>query len=183
MNNIQANINSDSRRNFLKKSLLLAMSSCTLGASEDLASSSESMLYVVRNGIEYKIPFVRDGKIFQDGYYDLCKVFGDTHELLTVEIDPELFLTLEYAQRWLKQINIDRPYVLSSGYRTAHTNRQTEGAAKNSMHLYGKAADVKIQGLSIEYLARLLRISGGSGIGLYPTFVHVDTGRERAWRG
>lgn len=182
MGNIQ-NYNFNSRRDFLKKSALLALSSGLFGSDNDLSCGDESMLHVIRKGIEYKIPFMRNGTIYRDGYHDLCRVFGDTHDLVAIEIDPELFLTLEYAQNWLIKHNIHKPIILTSGYRTEHTNNITEGAAKNSMHLYGKAADVRIDGISIKYLARLLRASGGGGIGMYSNFVHVDTWKERVWRG
>ncbi len=170
------------RRDFLKKSILLT-ASLPLGADDFIVPNNELSLYVARKGEAYNIPFMRDGKIFQDGYYDLCRVFGDTHDLEAIEIDIDLFKTLEYAQSWLIKNNINRPIILTSGYRTQHTNSNTEGAAKNSMHLYGKAADVKISGIPTDYLARLLRLSGGGGIGVYSTFVHVDTWKERAWRG
>lgn len=168
------------RRDFLKKSILLA-ASAPLWASE--LPTSDTLLHVMRNGREYKIPFLRDGKIEKNGYYDLCRVFADTHDQVAVQMDPNLFSVLAKAQEWLTSYQINKPIILTSGYRTKHTNSITEGAAQNSMHLYGKAADVHIEGIPINYLARLLRISGGTGIGLYSNFVHVDTWNERVWRG
>lgn len=173
-------IYNNGRRLFLKKSVLLA-ASVPLCASS--SRNEESLLHIIRNGNTYKIPFMRNGKMEENGYYDLCKIFADTHDQIAVQMDPNLFSVLAKAQQWLASNHVDRPIILTSGYRTQHTNSMTEGAAVNSMHLYGKAADIHMQGIPIEYLARLMRLCGGAGIGIYSGFVHVDTWKERSWRG
>lgn len=173
-------LSSLSRRDFIKKGILLTAATPLLAVEP---TSKEALLNVVRNGNSYNIPFLRDGKLYDEGYYDLCRIFADMHDQVAVRMDPDLFITLAKSQEWLATHKIYKPIILTSGYRTEHTNRITEGAAQNSMHLYGKAADVQMPGIPINYLARLLRINGGSGIGIYPTFVHVDTWKERSWRG
>ncbi len=171
--------NSD-RRLFLKKSALLAAS---IPLSASTRNNEETLLHIIRNGNTYKIPFMRNGKIEEDGYYDLCKIFADTHDQVAVQMDPNLFSVLAKAQQWLASNHVDRPIILTSGYRTQHTNSMTEGSAVNSMHLYGKAADIHMEGIPIDYMARLMRLCGGAGIGIYSNFVHVDTWKERSWRG
>ncbi len=170
----------NARRYFLKSSILLA-ASVPLGASG--FKEDETSLHIIRNGKTYKIPFIRNGKMEENGYYDLCKIFSDTHDKVAVQMDPYLFSVLAKAQQWLSGNQIHKPIILTSGYRTQHTNSMTEGAAVNSMHLYGKAADIHMEGIPIEYLARLMRLCGGAGIGIYSGFVHVDTWKERSWRG
>lgn len=173
-------LDNSARRTFLKSSMALAFS-LPLGASNFV--DDETLLHIVRNGRTYKIPFLRDGKMEANGYYELCKVFEDTHDEVAVQMDPNLFSILAKAQQWLAGNHIYKPIILTSGYRTEHTNKITEGAAVNSMHMYGKAADIHMEGIPIDYLARLLRLCGGAGIGTYPSFVHVDTWKERNWRG
>lgn len=168
------------RRLFLKKSLLFTAAAPLVASGY---ANDETLLHIIRNGTTYKIPFIRDGKIEENGYYDLCKIFADTHDQVAVQMDPNLFTVLGKAQQWLADNHIDRPIILTSGYRTQHTNNMTEGAAANSMHLYGKAADIHMSGIPVDYLARLLRLCGGAGIGIYSSFVHVDTWKERSWRG
>lgn len=170
----------NARRSFMKKSMLLA-ATIPLGAST--LSNDETLLHIVRSGNTYKIPLMRDGKLEANGYYDLCKIFADTHDKVAVQMDPNLFSVLAKAQQWLSSHQINKPIILTSGYRTEHTNNRTEGAAVNSMHLYGKAADIHMQGIPTDYLARLLRLCGGAGIGIYSGFVHVDTWKERSWSG
>jgi uncharacterized protein YcbK (DUF882 family) len=172
-------LNNLSRREFFKAALVLGTGTTLWGKTAPVSQT----LHVIRNNASYKIPFVRDGKIDPEGYNDLCRIFADVRAGVAVQMDPNLFVVLSRAQEWLKSNRIDRPIILTSGYRTEHTNASLEGAAFNSMHLYGKAADIKIDGLPSDYLGRLLRMCGGSGIGIYSSFVHVDTWKERAWRG
>mgnify|MGYP002969806438 FL=1 len=63
-----------------------------------------------------------------------------------------------------------KPVTITSGFRTASWNAKQKNAAKFSQHLYGKAADIQVQGISVErvyaYADRLLGNAGGCGI--YP---------------
>jgi uncharacterized protein YcbK (DUF882 family) len=74
-----------------------------------------------------------------------------------------------------------------SGYRSPATNamlrRTTEGVAQHSMHLVGRAIDVRLGGFSTSRLAGLARSVGRGGVGFYRVsdFVHIDTGRVRFW--
>jgi LPXTG-motif cell wall-anchored protein len=59
-----------------------------------------------------------------------------------------------------------RPVVITSGYRTAAHNRSVGGAAY-SQHLYGRAADIRVQGIPVEQLAAYAEtcLPGTGGIG------------------
>ena len=84
------------------------------------------------------------------------------------------------------------PVVITSGYRTPAHNAKA-GGTRFSQHLYGRAADIRVQGASVEEVAacaeRLLH--GCGGVGRYPAkvgraagWVHVDTRAEKArWKG
>lgn len=77
--------------------------------------------------------------------------------------------------------HFDRPVVIHSGYRTAAYNTKVGGASR-SQHLYGRAADISIDGVTpleiAQYAEALLPKSGG--IGLYRTFAHVDVRASRS---
>ena len=85
--------------------------------------------------------------------------------------------------------NLNLPISLTNGYRSVSHNRKV-GGAKNSQHLYGKACDMQVKGMSpkdvyasIERLIELGEMKEG-GIGLYNTFVHYDIrGTKARWNG
>lgn len=77
---------------------------------------------------------------------------------------------------------IKQPVLVASAYRSVGYNRAI-GAAPRSMHLSGLAFDVHSPRMSLDDLARNAIEVGFSGIGLYRTFVHIDLGPRREWRG
>ena len=104
---------------------------------------------------------------------------GDIHP-----IDPELIDTLSRIQR---DCRCGDAVEVLSGYRSPKTNamlrRNSGGVARNSYHMKGQAADIRVPGSStakVRNTARALRVGG---VGYYPRsgFVHVDTGDVRTW--
>jgi uncharacterized protein YcbK (DUF882 family) len=77
------------------------------------------------------------------------------------------------------------PLHLLSGYRTPETNRRLRGAARNSMHLKGRAFDLRQPGRSTADLHAAAQSLKAGGVGRYNRsgFVHVDTGPIRHWNG
>ncbi len=74
------------------------------------------------------------------------------------------------------------PIIITSGYRCEKHNQEVGGAAA-SYHVKGMAADIKCRGISPEQLASMAEEIGFGGIGIYPTWIHVDIriGKAR-WR-
>lgn len=73
--------------------------------------------------------------------------------------------------------------IINSGYRCAKHNKNV-GGARLSKHLIGMAADIKVKGVSPRDVARYAESLGIKGIGLYDTFVHIDTRRDKYfWYG
>ena len=78
---------------------------------------------------------------------------------------------------------------INSGYRTPDYNKSVGGASK-SQHLYGKACDIRVKGLSARKVALAVRqlINDGKipsgGVGEYSSFVHYDQrGTNARWKG
>lgn len=71
-----------------------------------------------------------------------------------------------------------KPVNISSAFRTASHNAKQKKASKYSQHLYGKAADIWIAGVSVDTMAAYVEtlLPNRGGIGRYYTdkFVHVD---------
>ena len=101
----------------------------------------------------------------------------------TVMVDDALMLLLQCIRE-----HFGKAVTITSGYRTAAHNAAV-GGAKSSQHLLGRAADIRVQGVSVEdvaaYAERLMPDWGG--IGRYPVkagratgWVHVDTRADKA---
>ena len=85
----------------------------------------------------------------------------------------------------------DKPITIVSGYRCPLRNASLPGTAKHSQHMLGRAADIRINGMTISdirEMAETVEQFATGGIGVYPTFLHVDVrgchGQKRArWKG
>ena len=105
----------------------------------------------------------------------------------TVMVDETLTVVLQCIRE-----HFGKPVTITSGYRTAAHNAAV-GGAKSSQHLLGRAADIRVQGVSVEDVAAYAEslMPDWGGIGRYPVkagrttgWVHVDTRADKArWRG
>jgi peptidoglycan hydrolase-like protein with peptidoglycan-binding domain len=69
---------------------------------------------------------------------------------------------------------IGKPINITSGYRTPEYNKKVGGASK-SQHLYGRAADITVSGMSADRVAELAdSLFKDGGLGRYSSFTHVD---------
>lgn len=80
-------------------------------------------------------------------------------------------------------------YEVISGYRSPRTNALLQagssGVARHSLHMDGRAIDVRLAGCDTQRLRDLALGLQGGGVGYYrkSDFVHLDTGRVRSWAG
>jgi uncharacterized protein YcbK (DUF882 family) len=104
---------------------------------------------------------------------------GEVHE-----IDPRL---LDLLHGVTGETGSRRPYEVISGFRSPATNRmlrsRSEAVAARSLHMVGQAIDIRLADVPLGQLRRAALGLRGGGVGYYPAsnFVHVDTGRVRAW--
>lgn len=142
-------------------------------------------IYRPASGERQNVTFFKDGRYSQDGYRRLCWLFRDVVDgNAVIAMNISLFNLLFAQQQYLRDIGRSNPLlVLHSGYRTRRHNNTLEGAAKNSRHLVGDAADFHFRQATLEEVLALARRFRVGGIGMYSTFVHNDIGRYREWRG
>lgn len=105
----------------------------------------------------------------------------------TVMVDETLTVVLQCIRE-----HFGKPVTITSGYRTPAHNAAV-GGAKSSQHLLGRAADIRVQGVSVEDVAAYAEslMPDWGGVGRYPVkagrvagWVHVDTRADKArWRG
>lgn len=119
----------------------------------------------------------------REQYLQLCWALRDIQADRVFPIDHGLLDVLAGLQAWLARSGVRAPLEIHSGYRSRSTNQKVEGAAFNSRHLLGKAADVTVPGVKNVKLAGMASVLGRGGTGFYPgrNFVHIDTGDERVW--
>ncbi len=101
-------------------------------------------------------------------------------------IDPAL---MDYLYDVAQHLGVDPAFSVISGYRSPQTNEQlrerSDGVARHSLHLEGRAIDVRLARVDCAALAtRALGLTRG-GVGYYrkSDFVHLDTGAFRTWKG
>lgn len=100
------------------------------------------------------------------------------------EMDPRLIDIMSATQYLLGH---DRPFSVISGYRTKKTNdalrRKSRGVAKNSYHIRGMAADLRMEGVSVAQIEKAGKLLASGGVGIYTrsNFVHLDSGPVRNW--
>jgi uncharacterized protein YcbK (DUF882 family) len=73
-----------------------------------------------------------------------------------------------------------KPMILNSAVRCRHWNGIVGGKPK-SLHLVGKAVDIRCSGEDALAIAKLATDIGFGGVEIGPGFVHVDTGPKRDW--
>jgi uncharacterized protein YcbK (DUF882 family) len=141
-------------------------------------------LYNVNTGESYNSVFWANDYYIPQGLSSLNWALRDFHTNTTHPIDLRLLDLLVTLQQ---KLDTDEPFLLTSGYRTPETNARlvAEGAAVNSLHMQGQAADISLRGRSLSQLHGAALSLRAGGVGYYPAhgFVHVDVGPIRTWGG
>ncbi|MCE3261722.1 MAG: hypothetical protein K0R43_801 [Pseudoduganella sp.] len=146
-----------------------------------------------QSGEKARLTYWKDGEIIDAAYQELCHLLRDVNGKETAPIDPKLFETLWGAQAFVQRFGIESPLEILSGYRTPASNKrlieQGIPAARQSLHMSGRAADIRIPNLNAEVLGSLVRSFRQGGVGFYYRegprggWIHADTGLQRSWKG
>jgi uncharacterized protein YcbK (DUF882 family) len=127
---------------------------------------------------------------FSDGAYQpasLARVNHLLRDFRTGDIHPIDPRVLDILFDLQTLVNRDEPYQVISGYRSPRTNAalrsRSSGVAEHSLHMEGRAIDVRLGGLPTRKLHELALGMQRGGVGFYPRadFVHLDNGRVRCW--
>ncbi len=146
-----------------------------------------------QSGEKATLLYWKDGEIIDSAYEQLCHLMRDVNGKETAPIDPKLFETLWGTQAFIARYGMDQPLEILSGYRTEKSNNklreQGVPAARQSLHVLGKAADIRIPNLNAGVLGGLVRSFRQGGVGFYYRegdrggWIHADTGLQRTWKG
>jgi uncharacterized protein YcbK (DUF882 family) len=137
--------------------------------------TGETVNVVYRRGEEYLPPAIES----------LRHVLRDHRNDTEHDIDPALYDQLHELALAAK---CQPRYEIISGYRSPESNaamaaRPGSGVAKHSLHMDGRAIDIRVQGVELTRLRDAALGMRAGGVGYYEAsdFIPVDTGRVRRW--
>lgn len=128
----------------------------------------------------------KEGEYLPEGLAEINHILRDIRTGKEKAMDRDL-LDLLFALQ--QEVGNDEPFQIISGYRTPKSNallrQHRKGVAKNSLHMYGKAIDIRLPHHRLRDVRRAAMKLKGGGVGYYPrsNFIHVDVGRIRYWWG
>jgi uncharacterized protein YcbK (DUF882 family) len=154
--------------------------------SPSIANNAPRALAVdnIHTGEKIRTVYYEDGQYVPGALQEINYFFRDYRANEIKVIDPRLLDLLHSIHQTLDS---SKPFNLISGYRSPATNAmlaaRSEGVARHSMHIEGRAADINVPDRQLSILQRVALALQFGGVGYYPQsdFVHVDTGRVRQW--
>jgi uncharacterized protein YcbK (DUF882 family) len=176
------------RRFGLAATAVLALLIGTRGTQDAVANGDTRTLSLYHNHTRESltVTFRRNGRYDPRALEQLNWLLRDWRRDEPTRMDPRLFDTLWEVQR---EVGSSEAIHVNSAYRSPATNsmlrRRSNGVAKNSQHMRGKAIDFYLPDVPIERVRAVgMRLQDG-GVGYYPSaytpFVHLDVGSVRAW--
>ena len=175
------------RRSFLKSSSIAVLSAAFPQIIQaNTKKSSERTLEFVNLHTRETL----DCCYWRNGHYDstalaqIDNVLRDHRAEEVYPIDRQL-LDLLYSLR--NFAGSSAPFEVISGYRSPKTNARlrntSNGVAKRSLHMQGKAIDVRLPDIKLADLRDMAVSLQNGGVGYYAksNFLHIDIGRTRRW--
>jgi len=178
-----------SRRRFLTAAATAAVASVLprplYSSTREITGPERSLVfYNTHTGEQLSTVYWLEGRYIPESLKDIDHILRDHLTDEVINIDKRL-LDLLFAIR--TKLETHQPFHIISGYRSAETNAllrsHNSGVAKNSLHMFGEAIDVRVPGRALRTFRRVAIGLKAGGVGYYPQsdFVHVDVGRVRYW--
>jgi uncharacterized protein YcbK (DUF882 family) len=143
-------------------------------------------MYSGRTGERLDMVYWIEGKYIKDAVREINHFMRDWRTDDVKEID---LRTIDIMAAAHNLLDVSEPYMLLSGYRSPKTNamlrNRSRGVAKNSLHMRGQAADLRLSSRSVSQMAKAAMACRAGGVGKYhrSNFVHMDCGVVRDWSG
>lgn len=141
-------------------------------------------MYSGRTGERIDMIYWVEGQYIKDAVTEVHKFMRDWRTDQVKHID---LRTIDIMAAAHNLMDVKEPYMLLSGYRSPQTNAmlrsRSRGVAKNSLHMKGQAADLRLSSRSVSQIARAASSCRAGGVGRYSgsNFVHMDCGPVRDW--
>ncbi len=178
-----------SRRNFLRttitgaSALALHPALPVFGATPHSASRRLRFRHTHTNE-QLDVVYWQQGNYQPTALAQIDNLLRDFRTDETHPIDPAL---LDLLHQVYVQTGSDGEYHIISAYRSPKTNAmlrdRSKNVAKRSMHMEGKAIDIRLTDVPLSVVRETALSLKQGGVGYYPKsdFVHLDTGRPRFW--
>ncbi len=141
-------------------------------------------MYSGRTGEKVNTIYWVEGEYIPDALAEINYFMRDWRTNETKNIDARTVDIMSAAHRLM---DVSEPYMMLSGYRSPKTNNmlrsRSSGVAKNSLHMRGQAADLRLASRSVSQMAKAAAACNAGGVGKYSrsNFVHMDCGQVRSW--
>jgi uncharacterized protein YcbK (DUF882 family) len=175
------------RRRLLGLGLAAAASSlvpATSWASQSPAGDRALTFYNTHTDEKLNATYFRGSSFDKGALQDINHILRDFR---TGDVHPIDLQLLDLLTELHRKTGSKQPFQIISGYRSPKTNSmlsaESNGVAKRSMHLDGKAIDIRLADVKLQDLHATAVGMKRGGVGMYmaSNFVHVDTGRVRYW--
>ena len=182
------------RRHLLKRAgggLIVAAAGSLLPARAAASTASVApvrrlALVNTHTGERFNEAYWEQGAYAPAALAQIKQVMRDHRSNETHDIDPRLLDELSHLNGL---VGAPAPYQIISGYRSPATNamlhENSDGVATHSLHMEGRAIDIRIEGVDLARLHDAALSMQSGGVGYYPAatsnFIHIDTGRVRRW--
>ena len=141
-------------------------------------------MYSGRTGERIDMIYWVEGKYIKESVQEVHRFMRDwrTNDVKFIDLR-----TIDVMAAAHNLLDSSEPYMLLSGYRSPKTNNmlraRSKGVAKNSLHMKGQAADLRLSSRSVSQVSRAASACKGGGVGRYSgsNFVHMDCGPVRVW--
>ncbi len=153
-------------------------------AHASLPASRKLHLYNTHTGESLKTVYWEKGAYIPEALTHINRVLRDHR---TGDIRPMDTSLLDLIELLHRRMGSKKPFEIISGYRSPRSNamlyEHTSGVAVNSLHMYGRAIDIRLSDRHTKHLRDMAWNLQLGGVGYYPAsnFVHVDTGAVRNW--
>ncbi len=143
-------------------------------------------IYSSRTGESLNTVYWIEGNYIKEALNEINKIMRDWRLNKVTQIDTR---TVDIMAAALRVMDTTEPYTLLSGYRSPQTNAmlrsRSRGVARNSLHMKGQAADLRLKSRSVGQMSKAAIAMSAGGVGRYngSNFVHMDCGPIRTWRG
>jgi uncharacterized protein YcbK (DUF882 family) len=173
------------RRGFLQKLAAVGVGLAATRTALAAVDGPRTLSFVhTHTGEQLTAAYYADGTYCSAVLQQVNVLLRDFRNDTVYPIDPAVLDRLFLLQ---SAVGGSEPFQIISGYRSPATNaalrERSNGVAEHSLHMDGRAIDVRMAGVATATLARVALQQSSGGVGFYRVsdFVHVDSGRVRSW--